>query len=31
VKDSKDPHGPVLEFGRDAWASFTEFAKEFTV
>lgn len=22
VKDSKDPHGPVLEFSRDAWAAF---------
>ncbi|MFF7158109.1 DUF397 domain-containing protein [Streptomyces sp. NPDC008139] len=22
VKDSKDPHGPVLEFTRDAWADF---------
>lgn len=31
VKDTKDPQGPVLEFGRDAWKAFTEFAKSFEV
>ena len=23
VRDSKDPHGPVLAFGPQAWAAFT--------
>lgn len=31
VKDSKDPEGPVLEFSRDAWQAFADFAKEFEV
>jgi hypothetical protein len=32
VKDGKEgPDGPTLEFSRDAWASFTEFAKGFEV
>jgi hypothetical protein len=32
VKDGKEgPDGPTLEFSRDAWASFTEFAKTFQV
>lgn len=32
VKDGKEgPQGPTLEFSRDAWASFVEFAKELEV
>ena len=31
VKDSKDPEGPVLEFSRDAWQAFTQFASTFQV
>jgi hypothetical protein len=32
VKDGKEgSDGPTLEFSRDAWASFTEFAKGFEV
>lgn len=32
VKDGKQgPGGPVLEFSRDAWKAFTEFAKTFQV
>lgn len=31
VKDSKDPQGPVLEFSRDAWKAFAEFAQTFEV
>ena len=32
VRDGKEgPDGPVLEFGRDAWRAFAEFAKGFEV
>jgi len=31
VRDSKDPEGPALAFGRDAWASFARFAADFEV
>lgn len=32
VKDGKaGPQGPALEFSRDAWKAFTEFAKGFEV
>lgn len=32
VRDGKEgPDGPVLEFDRDAWKAFTEFAKTFEV
>lgn len=24
VRDSKDPHGPVLRFSADAWTAFTD-------
>ncbi len=27
VRDSKDPSGPVLVFGRGAWRGFVEFAR----
>ena len=27
VRDSKDPHGPALAFGPDAWATFIASAK----
>ncbi len=27
VRDSKDPHGPTLAFGRDAWAGFLALAR----
>lgn len=27
VRDSKDPHGPVLTFTRDEWKAFTEGVK----
>ena len=27
VRDSKDPHGPVLAVGRDAWAAFASAVK----
>lgn len=28
VRDSKDPDGPSLVFGADAWRAFVEFAKD---
>lgn len=31
VLDSKDPHGPILEFDRAAWSSFIELAKTMEV
>jgi hypothetical protein len=27
VRDSKDPHGPILIFGADAWSAFVAGAK----
>jgi hypothetical protein len=30
ARDSKDPHGPVLEFTADAWESFTRAIKTST-
>ena len=27
VRDSKDPHGPVLAFGREAWDAFAAAVK----
>lgn len=27
VRDSKDPEGPALAFGADAWASFVAYAR----
>ncbi|MGW3012017.1 DUF397 domain-containing protein [Streptomyces sp. NPDC001219] len=30
VRDSKDPHGPHLDFAPGAWAAFTSFAARTT-
>ncbi|KAA6214420.1 DUF397 domain-containing protein [Streptomyces albofaciens JCM 4342] len=31
VRDSKNPHGPVLTLTLDAWAELVEFARQATV